>query len=288
MLTTVPQADIQRTGINSISVGQVGIGPIQIGQLVISNLELNTAAAGAELRNFRVNITHQMTLDWRLHIEIPGHVVDESGSEDLGTPTFACNFGNVNVPGLENLRITIANLTADNVAATINAITNLQLGSAVAEQIRARNLTLPSQGFSIAGLNIGALRVGGFGAPAAGLDSLTIGRLHGDAFPMGDTVLSNLALPSASVSDITSQSVAAVATPFPKAYHLDLGCLDLTLKIKPRAEATIDQLAIHGLTASTNIGSIELHNVVAPYELLNLTLSQVGIETIQVPTVAIA
>jgi hypothetical protein len=100
--------------------------------------------------------------------------------------------------------------------------------------------------------------------------------------------LSNLALPSASIADIVSQGVDVTATPKPKAFHLDLGCLDLTLKVNPVAEAKIDQLVIRNVTASASIGKIELHNVVAPYELLNLTLGQVGIDTISVPTVAIA
>jgi hypothetical protein len=69
---------------------------------------------------------------------------------------------------------------------------------------------------------------------------------------------------------------------------MDLGCLDLTLRVNPTAEAHIDQLVISNVTASTSIGKIELHNVVAPYELLNLTLGQVGIETVSVSTVAIA
>jgi hypothetical protein len=288
MQTTIPGADIQRSGVATLSVGQVGIGPIQIGQLVLTDVVLNTAAAGAELRNFRVTISHQMTLDWRLHIELPGHVIDEGGSEDLGTPTFTCGFGNVHVPGLENLRIDLASLTADNVAATATAAANLSLGAAVAEQIQARNVVLPAQGFTIAGLGLGALRVGGFGAPAASVEAVTVGRVHGDAFPAPDVTLANLTLPSASVADIVSQGIDSVATPFGKAYHLDLGCLDLTLKIKPRAEAQIDQLIISGLTASPSIGTIQLHNVVAPYELLNLTLSQIGIEQIQVPSIAIA
>jgi hypothetical protein len=288
MQTTIAEADIQRSGVGTVSVGSVGIGPIQIGQLVLTNLELNTTTAGAELRNFRVTISHHMTLDWHLHIELPGHVIDDSGTEDLGTPTFACNFGNLHVPGLENIKLDIASLSADNIAATANALSNLQLGAAVAEQIQARNLKLPAQGFTIAGLGIGGLRLGGFGVPAASLDTVTIGRVHGDAFPTSDMTLNNLALPSASVADIVSQGIDGVATPLGKAYHLDLGCLDLLLKIKPRAEAQIDQLTINGLTASTSIGTIELHNVVAPYELLNLTLSQIGIDTVQVPSVAIA
>ena len=39
---------------------------------------------------------------------------------------------------------------------------------------------------------------------------------------------------------------------------------------------------------ATAIGKLELNNIVAPYELLNLTLSQVGIDTITVPTIAVA
>jgi hypothetical protein len=288
MLTTISEADIQRTGVNGVTIGQVNIGPIQIGQLVITDLEVNTAADGAFLRNFRVTVTYTMQLDWHLHIELPGKVIDDSGTEDLDSPTFIVGFGDIRVPGLENLKIDLASLTVDNVAATTDAVNNLQLGAAVAEQIQAKNLKLPSQGFTITGLGIGGLNIGGFGAPAAGLDSVTIGRVHGDAFPLGQMALSNLALPSASIADIIGQGVDTTATPKPKAFHLDLGCVDLTLRVNPTAEAQIDQLVISNVKASTSIGKIELHNVVAPYELLNLTLSQIGIDTISVPTVAIA
>jgi hypothetical protein len=288
MRTTIPDLAIQRLGINTISVGQVGIGPIRIGQLVLTDLALNAAAAGAELRNFRVTITHTLSLDWHLHIEIPGHVIDDHGTEDLPDPSFTCDFGNISVPGLENIRINIASLIAENVGAIAAPVANVQLGAAIAEQIQARNLTLPAQGFSIAGLGVGSVEAAGFGVPAASVDTFEIGRVHGDAMPLGGMTLSNLALPSASISNIIGQSVDVTATPRGKAYHLDLGCLDLTLKIRPTAEAHIDQLVISNPSVSTSIGRIELNNVVAPYELLNLTLSQIGIESIQVPSVAIA
>jgi hypothetical protein len=288
MQTTIPETTIQRSGVNTVSVGQVGIGPITIGQLVVSDFHLNTTGDGAFLQNFVVTLTYAMSLDWHLHIELPGHVIDESGTEDLDSPTFIVGFGDIRVPGLENLAIDIASLTVNNVAATANPVGNMQLGAAVAEQIQARNLKLPSQGFTLAGLGLGGLSVGGLAVPAANLDSVTIGRVHGDTFPLGQMTMSNLALPSAAIADITGQGVDTTATPRPKAFHLDLGCLDLTLKVNPQAQAHIDQLVIRNVSASTSIGNIELHNVVAPYELLNLTLSQIGIDTITVPNVAIA
>src|SRR6266851_1174422 len=192
------------------------------------------------------------------------------------------------VPGYENIRIAIDKLTLDNPAATINPVSNIQLGAAVAEQIQAKNLKLPTAGFSLAGLGLGALNVGGFGAPAATIDAVTIAKVNGDTTPFGQMSLSNLGLPASQIPDIVAQGVDSTATPKPKAFHLDMGCLDLVLKVNPTAQAHIDQFIIRDVKASGSIGKIELHNVVAPYELLNLTLSQIGIETISVPAVAIA
>ena len=124
--------------------------------------------------------------------------------------------------------------------------------------------------------------------PAAGVDSVTIGRVHGDATPLGQMSLSNLALPSTVIPDIVGQGVDTTKTPTPKAFHLDLGCLDLVLKINPQAQAHIDQLVISNVKASMSIGQIELHNIVAPFDVLNLTLSQIGITALSVPTVALA
>lgn len=288
MLTTISEADIQRSSVNTVSVGQVGIGPVTIGQLVLTDFELNTAAAGAYLRNFVVTITYTMKLDWHLHIDLPGNVIDDSGTEDLDSPTFIVGFGDIRVPGLENLKIDIASLVVDNPTATINPVSNIQLGAAVAEQIQAKNLKLPTAGFSLNGLGLGTLNVAGFGAPAATVDSVSIARVHGNTTPFGQMALSNLSVPSVTIPDIVAQGVDSTATPKPKAFHLDMGCLDLVLKVNPTAQAHIDQLVIRQIKASTSIGKLELHNVVAPYELLNLTLAQIGIDTISVPTVAIA
>lgn len=288
MFTTIAESDIKQSEVGTIKVGQVGIGPVRIGQLVVTGFELNAASDGALLCNFRVIITYMMSLDWRIRIGAPGAIFEDSGSVDLGIQNFEVAFGDIKLPGLENLKIDIASLTADNVAATAAPVSNVELGAAAAEHIKIENVKLPTQGFSIAGLGLGAVKIGGFGVPAANVDSITIGRLHGDAVPLGQMALENLSLPSASVADITSQGIDVSATPKPKAFHMDLGNLDLTLKISPTAEAHIDRLLIRNPSAATSVGKIELRNIVAPYEFLNLTLAQVGIDTISVPKIAVS
>jgi hypothetical protein len=289
MHATIPELDLQNSSVGTISVGQVGIGPIQIGKLVITNLAVDVAAAGAHLHNFRVTISLAISLDWHIHIDIPFLPgIDEGGTLGLGDPSFTCDLGDVSIPGLQNLAIKVAELSADSVAATVSPVDNIQLGAATAQQIQVHGVTLPIAGFTIAGAGIGTLQAAGIGVPAASVDSVAIGNVHGDAFPVGGVTISNLALPGASIADIVSQSVDATATPQGKAFHFDLGILEETLKLKPTARAQIDQLTISHPTADASLGSIELQNVVAPYELLNLTLSQIGIETLQIPAVSIS
>ena len=146
MQTTIAASGYPAVGVNTVNVGSVGIGPITIGQLVLTDFELNTAADGAFLRNFVVTVTYTMKLDWHLHIDLPGNVIDDSGTEDLDSPTFIVGFGDIRLPGYENIKIAIDSLALDNPAATINPVSNIQLGAAVAEQIQAKNLKLPTAG----------------------------------------------------------------------------------------------------------------------------------------------
>lgn len=289
MFARVAEANIQRAGISTVSVGQVAIGPIQIGELVITDFNLQMSTGQAELRNFRVTVGLSMTLDWRVHIEIPVlDDIDKRGTVDLGRHSFTLDLGDCTVPGLQRFSIDVGSVTAANIAASANPLANVQLGTAVAEQIRARNLVLPSQGFQLAGMSIGSLRTNGTGVPAASLEEVTIGRVHGEALPVGGITMANVGLPSASVADIVSQSVDVNATQVATEFHMDLGILDLTLTVTPDARAQIDQLRIGNIAASTAIGQIELRDVVAPYEFLNLTLSQIGIETISIPAFTVS
>lgn len=288
MQAAIPEADIQQASISSINVGQVGIGPIQIGQLVVNNLGVDMAVANAHLRNFRVTLALALSLDWSVQVDLGFTSFGDSGTVNIGNPSFTIGLGDVNVPGLQDFRLNLASLTVNNLAASASPVTNLQLHGAVAQQIKASNVKLPTPPFSIAGAAIGSLQAAGIAVPGATVDQVTIGRVQGSAFPLGQMVLANLALPRTSVSDIVSQGVDVTATPIGRAFHMDLGILDLTLKVQPSAHAQIDQLTISGVTASTSVGRLEMNNIVAPYEFLNITLGQVGIQSIDIPSFSLS
>ena len=45
----------------------------------------------------------------------------------------------------------------------------------------------------------------------------------------------------------------------------------------------VNHIEITGADASATVGQIVLHNVTLPYDVLNLTLSQIGINTVAIP-----
>jgi hypothetical protein len=126
------------------------------------------------------------------------------------------------------------------------------------------------------------------GVPAATANQVTIGQVKGSGLPIGQVSLSNLALPATNIADIVSNAINTHAVGPTYQIGADLAILDVTLNITPDATAAIDSLSITGLKSSGSIGKIQMSNVVAPYELMNMTLSQIGIQTITVPTLAIA
>jgi hypothetical protein len=50
----------------------------------------------------------------------------------------------------------------------------------------------------------------------------------------------------------------------------------------------IDQLVLDDIKASAKIGEIELSNVILPYDVFDLTLSKIGIETVLVPQLEVS
>lgn len=283
MRASIPEAAVGSANVTRIDVGQVAIGPVRIGQLEVDDLNFSMSANQVRLTNFRVTVSLEITLDWRIHIEIPiVPDIDEGGTVDIGRPSITIPFGNISV-SLDDLTLRVDNVALADIAATANPLRDLHLGRAVAENIRARNVIAPVQDFQITGLTFTSLQTGLLALPGARLDEATIGRVHGDAFPLGELAITGLAAPAA-VQEVRSQGIDVSATQATRQFHADLGILELTLNLTPGAQAQIDTLIISGANAAASIGAITMRDIVAPYELLNLTLSDIGLEVIEIPS----
>lgn len=292
MKATIPETRIAKSNVQQVNVGEVKVGPIEIEKLVVRNVHVQTSTGVAQMRNVRTALTLAFVLDWKVGVSIDTPLGDvdfnRSGTINLGSLSFALSFGNLNLPGLANLSFDIPSLPVTNVSALVGPIKNLNLGSVLAEQIRARDLIAPSDGFQLTGLGLGKLRAEGLNVPAAAAGQVSIGRVKGGALPLTNLTIPNLALPQATIPSLVSNNIDATTNPASKGLHADAGLLDVTLRVTTTARLQVAELRIDNLKASSTIGAVELTNVVLPYEVLNLTLSQIGVESIEVPQLEVS
>jgi hypothetical protein len=161
----------------------------------------------------------------------------------------------------------------------------VQLHNAVADGVQAKNAVLPTAGFTISGLTLNSLQGNNVSVPAAQLDSATVTHLHADPANVPTFGLRNLNLPTARTESV----VNTAPLDFPLVMKLshepgfDVGLLKVVLHITVTAQAHIPYLELNGVDASATVGQITLNNVSLPFDVHNLTLSKIGINTIGVP-----
>lgn len=290
MKVSVPAASIGQASVQQVHVGEVKLGPVHIGLLSLNDLQLQASSGVAQMRNVSVQLTLTFALDWQVGIVIdapwplPDVDFSEKGTMNLGTLQLGIGFGNLTLPGLADLTLDIPKLAVPDVTAVVGALQRLNLGAVLAERIQAQGLVAPSAGFQLNGLGLGGVTAQGVQLPAAALAGASIGRVSGGSLPLQAVQIPGLVLPQVTLPRVSCQDVGAAANPVvTKMPTADVGLLKATLKVTTTAAFHMDELRIDGIRASSSIGEIALQNVELPYEVLDLTLSQIGIDRIEIP-----
>jgi len=290
MKVVVPSTQIARTRVQQVKVGEIRVGTVEIDRLTLSNVHLETETGEATLHNVRLDLTLKFSLDWRVGITIdapwpmPDFDISDSGTLDLGTLSLGIGFPDIEVPGLANLTLDIASLPVVDVTAAIGALRNLDLGSVLAEQIRAQNVVTPQGGFYLNGLGLGSARVTGLAVPDVAVASASVGRVSGGTLPIAALTIPNLELQRATIPTLSSDSIDATTRPIENRLPAaDVGLLAAQLKVTTTARLRVDELTINNVEVAAEIGEIKLEDVVLPFEVLGVTLSGIELDTLDIP-----
>jgi hypothetical protein len=287
----VPALNVQNAAVTSLSVGQVGIGPITVGELIVNNVNFDLNAGVGVVHGLTVKIKLQLDLEWAIHVPLPWPFDDINIGDTTSLGTFAFNLpsvGDVTIPGLSNININIPSLTVENITAAADPVTSLAATNLLAEQITVNDLALPSAGFTLTGLNLNSLEGDDLSVPAASLRQATIGHVHSDPLKVAEFSIDTTTIGSATVPTVQSTSPFDLpanlqARRLPDDNGFDLGILKFTLIVTPSTISHIQSLEISNSNVNASTGRVVVHNVTLPFDALNLTLSQVGINTIGIP-----
>jgi len=284
MQIKVPQLSVKQAGLRTVSIGQLGLGPIKVASLALNNVDFSLSAAHALLQNVRVTLTLKITLAWHIHIGLPDGIPDidigDSYEIDL---SFSLPVGDVTIPSLNNLKFNIPSVTAQNLSVNASPLA-LQITNVAADNIHATNAALPRDGFAVSGLSFGSLTGTGVGIPAATVAQATVQHVHGDPARIPAFALNGFQLPAAQIPSVNSDLPLSIPLVLEtRGANFDAGILRITLTIVPSLLTQVQHMQITGASATASVGQIVLHDVTLPYDALNITLSDIGIDMIDIP-----
>ena len=283
----VAQVQVASGQTAGIEIAKIVPGPAQVGGLSLTGTSLAINSGTALLQNVRFLLQLEFTLTYWYNL---GFGISGNGSDNLGTIAIPFNVGNVLVPTLNNIALTIPNVAATDVTASIAPIVNLILGSAGFTGLVADTITLPSNGFQLGGLGLGPVSIGSVQVPNALVGNVSIA----DFSPTGNIMvpsvqLNNIQLPSANAADI--QSVAPIAInnieSSPQGVSANLGIFGVGIVVTPIINTFIGSLVLSGVSISGSVTQAEVQNISVPIVISGINLKTISIGAIDVNNITL-
>lgn len=283
----IRQADVVRLDVGRVSVGEISLGEISIGELRLSDARVAIHSGHALLRDVHVTMHLDFTVDWSVGIDLGIADFSDSGTDSLGSVTIPFDLDDWEIPGLRNINLDISQLTAPNLRVSADPIPNLRLTGLAAEGVRVSEATLPSAGFTLGGVGLTSVAVDDVTLPAATVKTASVGHVGGAPLTVPSLRLRGLNLPAAAVNDIRSDSldIPLQRRERMRVGGLDLGFLSLKLFVRPSAGTRVARMDMTDVRSQVSAGIIDVSNVRVPFDVHNLTLADLGIHSIDVPSI---
>jgi hypothetical protein len=290
MKLKVPSLSVQQAHVQTVDIGQALIGPISVGELVVNNVNFALLGASGVLNGTSITVTINITFKWHIHIGLPWPLddIDTGATHDFPPIVFGpIGLGNITLPGLNNIQLNIPSLNTQNLVVTPNNPITIHLTNVTADGVMATNFTLPSQGFTLAGMGLTSINGNGIGVPLADMEKATVKHLYGDPINIPAFSVGNFSMTSAQIPGVSSTAPLNINAVLPTqncGFGDNNSFLSMHLYITPSALMHVDHLEISNATASVAVGNVTLHNVALPYDVLNIKLADIGINTLVIPS----
>jgi hypothetical protein len=271
----VAQAAFASATVADIKVEQIVLGGVTIGQLTLEGTTLDIAAASAALNTVRVVINLDFSFDWWINLGF----WSDSGSANLGSLSFPLDLGNVSIPSLGNIPLSVPNIAIANLNAVVAPVAATDFGGGTFTGLSASNLVLPKSGFSLAGFALSGVSIGNVALPDAAAASISIQDFHPNAnILLPSASVGPLQIPSVTTADVqTTASIGFNGNATQQGLGLNLGVLGGTLDVTPTAYVSIGSLQLQGVALSGSVTKAILDNIGVPVDIRGINMNTIDI-----------
>lgn len=263
--------------LRDLDIDKVILGQTHIDRLVLQGASALLHSANAFLKDVRISLELKITVDWFINLA----VFSDSGTENLGSIFFNIPVGNIQIPSLSNIDLTIPTVTIENVSANITPIVNLDLNGGQFEKATATQTVIPSGGFQLNGLGLGNFTLSSLQVPGISTSEAKIQRfLPNNEIVLPGAQLSQLSVPSTTVNDIQSNNIAFDGVASRRGLGFDIGFLGVTVFVTPIAHMFVGSMLFQDVNLSATVNQARIENIKVPVDIRGITIK--GVELVDV------
>lgn len=269
-----------------LKISKVDLGEAKIEKLTLQGTAATLHSASALAKNVRIVLHLSFVLEY--WIWMPWPFDDIHGSASLGTLNIPMNLGNISIPSLENIDLTIPTVAVENLNADMPPITNLNLGGGSFNNLKATKTTLPADGFQVNGLNIGGFSLSNIGVPKTYTQEATLQQFK----PSLDLVLPGAQVAQLQIPSTTIPTIQTNAFSFPASASaqctgtLNLGVLKVRLCVHPSVDVSIASLYLQDVALSATINQAKIENIHIPINIHGVTINDLSMVNLNVNNVS--
>ena len=272
----------------SLKVDRIEFGQATVEQLIVAGASAHISSGHALLE--RVRATVQVTVTVSLHVGLPWPFDDINASVDIGLPVVTPPISDIEVPMLGGIDLAIPAATISDAAAQIAAVSNLDLGSGAFKDVNVTDTKLPTAGFNLLGLQLGAVALSRLGVPAAAARSLGVGEFRpGAPIVLPAVELGALQLPSVEVPEAFSTGDVFLpgVTVSPDPASAGLGPASVTVSAVATVALTIGKITVRDLELRLSVEKIRLEGTQVPVTVRGITMGNVGLNSLTVNQISV-
>lgn len=282
MASMLRRADIQSVEVEGadarlLNIEEVDIGDASVERFSLRDIRTLVDTGRVTMNDVRTIVDFRIRVSWEVHIWGP----NPRGSFTTGRFSMPFNVGDIDIPELENMDISVSSAEVEGTVASVQSIANLSFNGGRIDNIEMADIRLPTNGYGIAGLGFDTFKLSHIGVPDASIGMMRIGSLTPEGMlTLPSAEISNIGISSVSVPSVTTnQSVTVtdiVASP-PPISLINLGILTVDIQLLPVLTMHVGGVTLDDMESTSTIASATLENMRFPLQVNGIELSDIAV-----------
>ncbi|WP_428354860.1 hypothetical protein [Methyloprofundus sp.] len=273
----------------STDIDNVTFDGVKVDKVNIKDLTTKIKCGAAILHDVRVILELHYTVNWSYDLKWMG---SDSGTKVLGSEAKPIPLHDIKLPMLQDIELNIPEATVEDLEADIQPVQNINLGGVAFAQLAVNNTNLPSDGFSISGMDFKSFELESFGVPASDSEEVTIGQFSPDQPVDLPTISVNgIDVPFVGIDDVTSEGAVSIMDIQPEEFRAPVFKIGNFFKVyfitTPILHLQIGELVLSELEASASIGSVSVEGASAEIEAKGIKLGGLVLDELTVNQVKV-